>query len=187
MWLTLAYTALELFQVSQLIVELLQAESGSLRRMFGLLLTIPVGVFYLVGDPLYMALWIWFALQPVAYVVSGGWSRKGLSSQVSAGVAPVADSVIRFIGLACWPIYLNRFCGPVIARVASHGSAGLWNDMRTFVSGLALLTLGLVILVYPGPRIVVRVVRVARSFTIAAGRAVSRALGDWVRGEWNRR
>jgi hypothetical protein len=186
MWLTLAYTALELFQVSQLIVKSLQAEPGSLRRMFGLLLSNTVGVFYLVGDPLYMALWIWSALQPIAYLVSGGWSHKRSSSQVSAGVAPVADSVIRFIGLACWPIYLNRFWGPVIVRVA-YGREGLWNDMRTFVSGLALLTLGLVILVYPGPRIIVRIWRAVWSFTIAAGRAVSRALGDWVRGEWNRR
>ncbi len=186
MWLTLAYTALELFLVSQLIVKSLQAEPGSLRRMFGLLLSNTVGVFYLVGDPLYMALWIWVALQPVAYVVSGGWSHKGFSSQVSASVAPVADSVIRFIGLACWPIYLNKFWVHGIVHVA-YGREGLREDPRAFVTGLVLLTLGLVIFVYPGPRIVVRIGRATWSFTIAAGRAASSALGDWVRGEWNRR
>lgn len=186
MWLTLTYTALQLLQVSQLIDRSLQAEPGSLSRMFGLLLSNTVGGFYLVGDPLFMAVWIWVALQPVAYVVSGGWSRKGVSSQVSAGVAPVADSVIRFIGLACWPIYLNRFWRHGIDHV-SYGRDGLREDPVAFVSGSLLLALGLVVFVYPGPRIVVRIGRAAWSFTIAAGRASTRALGDWVRGEWNRR
>jgi hypothetical protein len=182
MWLTLTYTTLELLRFDQWMIRLLKAEPGTLDHILGLLCVNTLGVFYLTGKPSAMAIWLWVAVQPIAYLISRGWLPGAPLNRRLRTAASIADSSIRLVGLACWPAYLGKFWHSGIVNVA-YGITGLQDDPNAFLRGAFLLVSGAVVLVCPGPRVIVWIGRLA--FT--GGSTAACALRDWIRGEWSRR